>query len=54
MIEFILSGLKYGILGGTAAVTFALFCILSCPFIVLASSFISAVFSVGRGGNDNG
>jgi hypothetical protein len=54
MIDFILSGLKYGLLGGAAAVTFVLFCILTCPFIVLAGSFISAIFSIGHGGKNNG
>lgn len=54
MTDSILNGLRYGLLGGTAAVTFVLFCILTCPFIVLAGSFVSAIFSIGHGGKNNG
>lgn len=49
MLDFILSGLQYGLLGGVAAIVFTLACILLSPVIIVALGLVSTILNIGRG-----
>lgn len=48
MIEFIHTGLQYGLMGGIAVIIFLLVCILLSPAVIIALGFISTILNIGK------
>lgn len=48
MIDFIYTGLQYGLMGGIAAIIFLLVCVLLSPAVIVALGFVSTILNIGK------